>query len=68
MSRVQMCEASTPFLHLRFFLGACGLKDTLLYNINMAIFVLLFLTVRGCLSTIVYVRGAVRFQCVVILK
>lgn len=48
---LQLCEASTPFLHVRWFLSTSGHRLTLMYTVNAATFTVVFLAVRGVLMT-----------------
>jgi TLC domain len=52
----QLCEITTPFLHVRWFLSKLGLKHTFLYRANGITFSVLFVLVRGVLMTIMYYR------------
>jgi hypothetical protein len=53
---VQLCEITTPFLHVRWFLSKLGMKQTLLYRANGLAFSVLFILVRGALMTVMYYR------------
>jgi hypothetical protein len=53
---VQLCEFTTPFLHIRFFLSAMGMKRSKWYLYNGLVFSLSFVLVRVVLMTFMMVR------------
>ena len=53
---LQLCELSTPFLHIRWFMSKLGKKATLAYTLNGLAFAVSFLSVRGVLMTVMFYR------------
>jgi hypothetical protein len=57
MSLCLLCEVTTPFLHIRWFLSTLGLKGTRAYAVNGLVFTVTFLAVRGLLMTAMFVQA-----------
>ena len=43
-----LCEATNPFMNLRYFLSTCGMKESTAYLVNGAAFCLSWLLIRIC--------------------
>ncbi len=56
MAVLQLCEFTTPFLHIRWFLSTLGMKSSKLYLYNGLVFTLSFIAVRGVLMTYMLVK------------
>jgi hypothetical protein len=56
MAIFQLCEITTPFLHIRWFLSTLGLKSSKAYLYNGLVFTFTFIAVRGVLMTVMFVR------------
>ena len=56
MAVFQLCEFTTPFLHIRWFLSAVGMKASKLYLYNGLVFTASFILVRGVLMTVMVVK------------
>ncbi len=56
MAVFQLCEVTTPFLHIRWFLSTLGMKSSKAYLYNGLVFTFLFIAVRGVLMTFMFNR------------